>query len=106
MSWQKSSSGTGFSGPTGSPAKEAIPDDVLIEKTLVHLDMEDIDRLFEVFSRSVVRKVWVERMIPDDRLHSMNLLFAYLFFGISKPEEYLKRKRREHFRKLEGLWKD
>jgi hypothetical protein len=41
-----------------------IADDLLIEKTLVHLDIEDIEKLFLIYPMDKVKQVWDE--IQDD----------------------------------------
>jgi hypothetical protein len=40
-----------------------IPDEILIEKTLVYLDIEDINQLFKIFSKKKIKQVWRERLI-------------------------------------------
>lgn len=69
-----------------------IPDEVLIEKVLIHLDINDIDILFVIFPWRKIKAVWLKEIIIQDNLyHSMNILFAYLYFHIKKPEEYIER---------------
>ena len=69
-----------------------IPDEVLIEKVLIHLDVDDIDRLFLIFSWKKIREVWLkEVVIQDPFYHSMNILLAYLYFHIRKPEAYIEK---------------
>ena len=69
-----------------------IPDDVLIEKVLIHLDIEDIDSLFLIFSWRKVREVWLKEVLTQDPLyHSMNILLAFLYFHIKKPEAYIEK---------------
>jgi hypothetical protein len=75
--------------------KDCIIEDLLIEKTLVHLDIDDIEKLFLLYP--------MNKVIPDNRFHSMNLLFAYLYFNIKKPAQYLERKRKGHYEKLASL---
>jgi len=36
---------------------QEIPDDVLIEKTLIYLDLEDINQLFKLFSIKKIKQV-------------------------------------------------
>jgi hypothetical protein len=70
---------------------EEIPDDILIEKTLIFLDLNDINKLFSLYSRSKIKKVWRERVvIQDDYYHKLNKLLAWMYFDIKKPERYLK----------------
>lgn len=69
-----------------------IPEDELIEKTLVYLDLKDISILFELYKRESVRKVWMENMvIRGDYLFNLNVMIAMFYFDIRDPEIYLKR---------------
>lgn len=80
---------------------EDIPDEELIEKVFIHLDMSDIARLFEVYQRNYIHKVWKEKMvIQGDYLFNLNVMIALYYFNIKKPEEYLKQVERNHIKKL------
>ena len=84
------------------PEPDSINDDILIEKTLIHLDIEDINKLFILFPKAKVRSIWKERVvIRDARYCSMNLLFAYLYFNLKNPDNYLKRRLKEHYKQLQ-----
>jgi hypothetical protein len=76
-----------------------IPDEELIEKTLIYLDIKDIARLFELFPRKYIRKVWRDRMaVQGDYLFNLNVMVAMYYFNIRQPEKYLKRAEREHIK--------
>ena len=78
---------------------ENIADEDLIEKTFIYLDLVDIAKLFELFRREYVRKIWRERMvIQGDYLFNLNVMIALYYFDIERPEKYLKRVEREHLR--------
>lgn len=52
-----------------------IPDDVLIEKVLLHLDIEDVQALFSMFPKKEIKKVWQEVVLPREPLyHNINRL--------------------------------
>ena len=52
---------------------EDINDRMLIVKTLVHLDLNEIDKLFEIFSFEKVKKVWREELaISGEYYHTLN----------------------------------
>jgi len=72
------------------PDPGKLTDDTLIEKVLVHADLESIRKLFLLYPESRIRKVWELRVLPDERLSSMNKLFAYLLFHIPDPDRYLE----------------
>lgn len=74
-----------------------IPDEILIEKALIHLDIDDINSLFRIFSWKKIRAVWLKRiLIQDPHYHSLNILLAYLYFHIRKPEDYIKKYSRRY----------
>jgi len=82
-----------------SVSVENVPDEELIEKTFVFLDLSDISLLFELYPRNYVRKVWKEKMaVQGDYLFSLNVMIALYYFDIKRPEEYLKRVEREHIK--------
>lgn len=82
------------------PAFDAVSDDLLIEKVLLHSDMDAISQLFSIYPEDRIRKVWEERILPDTRLRSMNKLFAYLLFGIEDPDGYLDSGINKHYENL------
>lgn len=74
-----------------------IPDEILIEKALIYLDIDDIDNLFRIFSRKKIKEVWLKEVLNQDPYyHSMNILLAYLYFHVRKPEDYIKKHLRSH----------
>jgi hypothetical protein len=78
-----------------------ISDDVLIEKVLVHLDIEDIRHLFLLFPKKEIKRVWKEKMLrqePD--LHGLNRLYAFLFFDIKDPDRYIRNYKSKWNKKL------
>ncbi len=80
-----------------------IPDEVLIEKSFVCLDLPDIALLFKLFRKEYVKKVWKEQMsIQGDYFFDLNVMIAMLYFGIKQPERYLKRIEQEHLNQLLG----
>jgi hypothetical protein len=78
-----------------------IPDDILIEKTLIYLDIEDINKLFELFPYRKIKQVWRSRLvIQGDYYRSLNKLLAWLYFDIKKPDKYIKTAVSQHINKL------
>ena len=68
-----------------------IPDDILIEKTLQYLDLEDIEQLFQIYSFRKVKKVWLEHLVPQEEyLHSLNRFLAWYYFKVKSPDTYIK----------------
>ena len=68
-----------------------ISDDILIEKTLLHLDLEDIDQLFKIYSFHKVKGVWLDHLIPQEEyLYTLNRFFAWYYFKVKNPDRYIK----------------
>lgn len=80
---------------------ENIPDDELIEKVFLYLDLAEIAKLFELYQRDYIREVWKNKMaIQGDYLFHLNVMIALYYFNIKQPEKYLKRVERNHIKKL------
>jgi len=88
-----------------NPAKiniKNISDEVLIQKTLTHLDIEDIDLLFYYYKYDFIKKVWREQMaIQGDYMRSLNRFLAWYYFDIKKPDRYLKTIETKHFKQYD-----
>jgi len=83
------------------PDPELISDDIIIEKTLVNLEIRDIEKLFNVFPKKKIRNIWHDKILINDlQFHSLNILLAYLYFGIKNPDIYLKRSVKDYYKKL------
>ncbi len=78
-----------------------LPDKDLIKYVLIHLDLDDIRLLFDIYSKRQIKRVWLDELVPQgDYLISMNLCFAMLYFDIKKPLQYLKSMETRHFNKI------
>lgn len=76
---------------------DSIPDEEIIEKTFMILDMDDIELLFELYSRKFIYKVWKERMaIQGEYMLQLNIMIAIYYFGIKEPEKFLQRIEKQH----------
>jgi hypothetical protein len=54
-----------------------ISDWNLIKFVMIHLDLDDIDLLFEIYPKSKIKKVWInELIIQGYYLKNMNICFA------------------------------
>lgn len=75
-----------------------VSDKELIEKVLMYLDIGDINTLFTIFPKKMIKDIWKELIIPQSTAyHKVNILYAFLYFDISDPERYIRdaiRKRR------------
>ena len=69
----------------------SVPDEILIEKTLIYLDIEDINLLFEIYPYKKIKQVWLERIAIQGAYYArLNKLLAWMYFGVKNPERYLK----------------
>ena len=70
-----------------------IPDDMLIEKTLLHLDLEEINQLFLIYPFKKIKQVWLDYLVPQaEYLYTLNRFFAWYYFKAKKPDAYIKSK--------------
>ena len=69
----------------------SLDDDSVIEAALVHLDMEDLPLLLEIWDKSHIKQVWKERLVSQGkRMNILNYILAVKFFEIQNPDDYLK----------------
>lgn len=68
-----------------------VPDDILVELVMLHLDLDDIDKLFELYPYRVVKKYWIENVVAQGEMfYVLNKFFAWYYFGMKKPGAYVK----------------
>lgn len=78
-----------------------LPDRELIKYVLINLDLDDINRLFDIYPKKQIKQIWLEELVPQgDFLKSMNLCFALIYFDVKKPMQYLKSMETRHFNKI------
>ena len=70
---------------------KSISDDMLIEHVLLHLDLEDIDKLFQLYPFRQVKKVWIENIVAQGEMYYvLNKFLAWYYFRIKSPGPYVK----------------
>ena len=68
-----------------------VPDDILVELVMLHIDLDDIDMLFQLYPFPFVKKAWIENVVAQgERYYVLNRFFAWFYFGIKKPGAYVK----------------
>ena len=78
-----------------------VPDDILIEKTLLYLDIDEINLLFRLFPARKIKQVWLNRLVVQgDYYGRLNKFLAWMYFDIKKPVSYLKRMESRHLKKI------
>jgi hypothetical protein len=61
-------------------------DDLIIEKTLRHLEVEDINLLFEIYPNKQIYRVWKETLLCNPKMESLNLFLALYYFNFSRED--------------------
>lgn len=78
-----------------------IPDDILIEKTLLYLDLQEIDQLFRIFPFKKIKQVWLDYLVPQENyLYTLNRFLAWYYFKSKRPDAYIKSMATRHLNKL------
>jgi hypothetical protein len=71
-----------------------IDDDLLIEKVLLILDIDYINKLFRLYDKGFIRRVWEDKILRQEPYyHGLNRFFAWFYFGIKDPDEYIKNRK-------------
>jgi len=61
---------------------EEIPDEILIEKVLIHLDLGEISMLFKLFPEKQIRQVWEKHILAQEPYyHNLNKFIAWFYFN-------------------------
>ncbi len=77
---------------------EDVDDATLIEKTMRHLDIDEINLLFKLFPYSMIKRVWLDRLVPEgEYVFALNRLFAWYYFNAKKPSSYVRAMATRHF---------
>jgi len=77
-------------------------DETLIYKTLVHLDIEEINQLFSIYDKAKVQEVWERELCTQgDYYRRLNKFLAYYYFNIENPKKYIRKIEREHLKSIE-----
>jgi hypothetical protein len=71
---------------------------MLIYKTLVHLDVKEINQLFAIYDKEKIRDVWERELcIQGDFYRRLNKFLAYCYFNIAEPKKYIQKIERKHY---------
>ena len=74
-----------------------IPDEKLIELVMIHLDIPEINILFEIFPYQKVKQAWLTNLVPQaDYYYPLNRFMAWYYFGAKKPDMYVKSMMTRH----------
>ena len=82
-------------------SEKTISDEIFIEKSLIHLDITDLNKLFLLFPYRKIREVWKNQLcIQEPYYHGLNTMLAYLYFNIKNPDRYLKTIGNKHLKSI------
>ncbi len=65
-------------------------DDILIETLLKYGDFAELKKLFLLYGKRIVKKVWKEKLIDDTRFSKLNYFLARIFFGMNVEADFFK----------------
>jgi len=76
---------------------ENASDEIIVYKTLRHLDVDAISLLIFVYGIPKIREVWEQTLaIEGQYMHRLNKFLAYAYFGIKNPEQHIQELCRQH----------
>lgn len=82
-----------WSGSSDNPQEFNEEDDQeLIGKSLLYLELEEMDMLFDIYPYKKVKQHWLHHYVPQpDRYNTLNLILGIKVFHIYNIKSYLKR---------------
>ena len=76
-------------------------DETLIYKTLVHLDIKEINQLFAIYDKSKIQEVWERELcIQGDFYRRLNKFLACYYFNIDNPQKYIREIENRHLKSI------
>jgi hypothetical protein len=69
-----------------------IPDEFLIEKTLLHGDVEQLYLLFSLFPDPKIRTYWENNLVPYEKYRRINHYLGLFFFHIKDISSFLSQR--------------
>ena len=79
-------------------------DETLIYKTLVHLDVKEINQLFSIYNKADIQEVWEKELcIQGNFYRRLNKFLAYCYFNIDEPKKHFRKMEKKHLKKIEFI---
>ncbi len=75
-----------------------LPDEIVIEHTLLYADMPFLNDLFVFFDKKTIQNVWEKRILTDLRYPQLNYFLAVFYFEIKNPRKFIKQKQQQNNR--------
>ncbi|WP_458700967.1 REP-associated tyrosine transposase [Sulfurospirillum sp. 1307] len=76
---------------------------LFVEYLLKYGDFYDIVLAFKLFGKRIMRKIWEEKVMSDQRFIKTNLMIARIFFDMDVESDYFKGLKNARFEKLRFL---
>ncbi|MBL6963306.1 MAG: hypothetical protein ISR55_05740 [Bacteroidetes bacterium] len=73
-------------------------DSLIIEHILLYGDVNELNSLFSLFTFSMIKDIWLRKVITDKRYYKLNYYLAVIYFNIKSPKSYILRKAKENSR--------
>ena len=85
-----------------SISSDTVSDDQLIALTMRHLDIDEINLLFKLYSKERIKSAWKRILVPEgEYLYTLNRFFAWYYFQSKNPDSYLKNLETRRLNKME-----
>lgn len=65
-------------------------DSLLIENILKYGDFADLKKLFSLYGKRSVKRIWKEKLCGDTRFSKLNYFLARIFFGMDVEAKFFK----------------
>lgn len=86
------------------PAKvRSLPDEIIIEHTLIYADTPQIQTLFEIYDPKKIKKIWKKNILPNLRYRKLNYFLARFFFNYANPYSILNKHHETRLEKFQRL---
>jgi len=82
---------------------EEAGDNLFIEYLYKYADFDDIKLAFELFGKRIMKRVWEERLVSDQRFKKLNFMIARVFLGMKIEASYFKEVKNARFEKFKML---
>lgn len=66
-----------------------LPDEVLMEETLLHGDVDQLKLLFSIFPAEGLQAFWEEKLVPHERYRRINHYLGLFFFEVPDISSFL-----------------
>ena len=76
---------------------------LLIEYVYKYGDFSDIGLAFKLFGKRMMKKVWEEKLVSDQRFIKLNFMIARVFLGMDVESSYFKGVKNARFEKFKML---